>query len=73
MALDPETVRRMEEVFGRHKCCLCGYKAQRMIKNYSGKSPAYFCHDCLFKVKPSATGHNRVLPLEARAMKVADV
>lgn len=64
MAFDPETVKRMEEVFGGNKCRLCGFKAQRMIKNYSGKGPTFFCHDCLYKVKPSATGVGRYSPLE---------
>ena len=39
MSLDPRTIALIEECFGPHKCCRCGFKAQRF---YMGK---WFCAD----------------------------
>lgn len=36
--LEPETERRIREVFGGHVCCRCGQPAQRM------RADAYYCH-----------------------------
>jgi|GEM_PF-3911172 len=37
--LDPETLRRMREVFGDHVCCVCRARAARC------RVDQYYCHE----------------------------